>query len=134
MTIRNLLQKKKKKNMYLIACIPPSPKSQITSHPSCLFGAVPQSYLKCCFPVYSPHFAPNKTLLQLSCWAFLSQHYIYKKPVYADTSIPSQHHIVHFSFSFSYLQFPSLTLRILTLLLYNIFCIFPQLRTSFCIR
>ena len=28
-----------------------------------LFGAVSQSYLKCCLPGYSSHFAPNKTWL-----------------------------------------------------------------------
>ena len=31
--------------------------------PSYLFGAVSQSYLRCCLPGYSPHFVPNKTYL-----------------------------------------------------------------------
>ena len=41
-----------------------SPFPQITcilTFPPCLFGAVSQSYLKCCLLGCSPHFTPNKT-------------------------------------------------------------------------
>ena len=34
-----------------------------TDRPPCLFGAVCQSFLKCCLPGCSPHFAPSKTSL-----------------------------------------------------------------------
>ena len=40
---------------------PASPKSYMLTSPYSLFGAVSQSYLKCCLPGCSPHFAPNKT-------------------------------------------------------------------------
>ena len=35
-----------------------------------LLGAVSESYLSCCYPGYSPGFAPNKTTLTLSLFFF----------------------------------------------------------------
>ena len=46
------------KNMCLVACTSPSPESH--DLPPCLFGAVSQSYLRCCLPSCSPYLAPNK--------------------------------------------------------------------------
>ena len=40
---------------------PPSPKPYTLTFPHCCFGAVSQSYLRCCLPGCSPHFTPNKT-------------------------------------------------------------------------
>ena len=41
--------------------LPPSPPQSHTHLPaSHLFGAVSQSYLRCCLPDYSHHFAPDK--------------------------------------------------------------------------
>ena len=37
--------------------------SYILTFPPYIFGAVSQSYLKCCLPGYSSHFAPNKIWL-----------------------------------------------------------------------
>ena len=37
-----------------------SPKPYILTFPHCRFGAVSQSYVRCCLPGSSPHFAPNK--------------------------------------------------------------------------
>ena len=34
----------------------------ILNFPPCLFGGVSQSYLRCCLPGCSPHFAPNKNV------------------------------------------------------------------------
>ena len=51
----------------------PSPKSFIyiyIEHPSYLFRAVPQSYLRQCLPGYSPHFSPNTVFILLSCVSF----------------------------------------------------------------
>ena len=47
---------------YLIA----SPKSHILTFPSCFFGAVSQSYRRCCLLGCSPDFAPQK--------AYVTQH------------------------------------------------------------
>ena len=41
----------------------PSPKPYILTFPHCRFGAVSESYLRCCLLGWSPHFAPNKTSL-----------------------------------------------------------------------
>ena len=41
---------------------PPSPKPCILTFPHCRFGAVSQSYLRCCLLGFSLHFVPNKTL------------------------------------------------------------------------
>ena len=54
-------QKPSAKDMCLTACPPHPPKAPIYWSPPCLFGALSQSYLKCCFLINSPHFAPNKT-------------------------------------------------------------------------
>ena len=40
---------------------PPSPKPYILTFPHCCFGAVSQSYLRCCLPGCNPHIAPDKT-------------------------------------------------------------------------
>ena len=40
---------------------PLSPKPYILTFPHCHFGTVSQSYLRCCLPGCSPHFAPDKT-------------------------------------------------------------------------
>ena len=54
---------------------PPSPKPCILAFPHCRFGAVSQSYLRCCLPGCSPHFAPNKTsLTTLKLCIFFSPH------------------------------------------------------------
>ena len=42
---------------------PPSLKSYILTFPDFLFGAVSQSYLRCCLLGCGPHFTPNKTYL-----------------------------------------------------------------------
>ena len=55
------------KNMYLIACILPSPKSHILTSPPCLFGSVSQSYLRWCLLGCSPHFAPDILFCNLTC-------------------------------------------------------------------
>ena len=54
------------KNICLIACIPSSPKSHTCWPSPYLFGAVSQSYLRCCFPGFSPHFAPKSILTRNS--------------------------------------------------------------------
>ena len=41
---------------------PPSSKPYILNFPHCRFGAVSQSYLRCCLPGCSPHFAPKENL------------------------------------------------------------------------
>ena len=47
----------------------------ILSFPHCRFGAVSQSFLRCCLPGCSPHFAPNITYSQLSSGiSFFSRH------------------------------------------------------------
>ena len=51
---------------------PLSPKPYIFTSPYCHFGAVSQSYLWCCLPGCSPHFAPDKTTWNL--YIFLSWH------------------------------------------------------------
>ena len=43
----------------------PFTKTFILTFPHCCFGAVSRSYLRCCLPGCSPHFAPNKTTLKL---------------------------------------------------------------------
>ena len=53
------------KNMCLLACTLPSPKSHIHCF-LCLLRAVSQRYWKCCLPGYSLYFAPNKLNLKLS--------------------------------------------------------------------
>ena len=54
---------------------PSLPKPYILTFPQCRFGAVFQSYLWCCSPGCSPHFAPNKTYLTtLKLYIFFSQH------------------------------------------------------------
>ena len=45
------------KNTCLITRIPSSPRSHTYWPSTCLFGAVSQSYLKCCLLGYSPHIA-----------------------------------------------------------------------------
>ena len=50
---------------------PPSLKSYILSFPHCHFGAVSQSYLRCCLPGRSLHFAPNKTCSSQVVYLFL---------------------------------------------------------------
>ena len=52
------------KNTCLIACISPSTKiSYVLTFSTYLFGAVSQSYLRCCFPGCGLHFPPNNTQL-----------------------------------------------------------------------
>ena len=86
MTSRKLLPKKIKKKKYiyigLTACTP----SILTSHP-CLFGAVSQSYLRCCFPGCRPHFALNKTNLQLSHYAFSMSTYGSESVLWSSLSV-----------------------------------------------
>ena len=48
------------KNVCPIACTPFHQNDIYTDLSLCLFRAVPQSYLKCCLPGYSPQVAPNK--------------------------------------------------------------------------
>ena len=49
----------------------PSPKPYILTFPHCPFGAVSESYLRCCLLGCSPHFAPNKiSLTTLTSWFF----------------------------------------------------------------
>ena len=38
-----------------------SPKPYVLNFPHCRFGAISQSYMRCCLPSCSPHLAPNKT-------------------------------------------------------------------------
>ena len=73
----NLLQK----NTCLIACTPPLPKSYIYWPSPQLFGRVSQRYLRCSFPVYSPHFSPNKSLTHVV-------HFAPNKTIHAVTSPP----------------------------------------------
>ena len=78
----------KRKNMYLIAY---HHQNHINiDHPSLppgLFGAVPQSYLRCCLPGYSPHFATSKTdLTTLTLCIFLSPRGEGRKRKYECTS------------------------------------------------
>ena len=50
------------KNVCSVSCTSPFTKvTYILTFPHCLFGAVFQSYLKCCLLGYNPPFAPNKT-------------------------------------------------------------------------
>ena len=57
-TSRKLLEK------YVLGCMHSSftKITYILSFPPCLFGGVSQSYLRCCLPGCSPHFAPNKNV------------------------------------------------------------------------
>ena len=95
-TNRNLLEK------YVLVCIY-SPFTIITHILTfllpCLFGAVSQSYLRCCLLGCSPHFAPNKTKLAtlMLCFfffLFLSQDFftcwllIFKMLTILDSWIP----------------------------------------------
>ena len=80
------------KNLCLISCTPPLPKSHICCPSPCLFGAVSQSYLKCCFPGCSPHFPQTKLNLQLwHCEFFLSQQRYMPKGRFISTSLPDLH-------------------------------------------
>ena len=54
---------------------PPSPKPCILTFPCCHFGAVSQSYLRCCLPGCSPHFAPKLNSQLSSCTSFFSWHW-----------------------------------------------------------
>ena len=59
------------KNMWLIAHIPLSPKvTHRLTFPHYLFGAVSQSYPRCCLPGWSSHLPQIKLNSQLSCCAF----------------------------------------------------------------
>ena len=48
-----------------------SPFTKIAYIPLCLIGTASQSYLMCYLLGCSPHFAPQKLNLQLSCCALL---------------------------------------------------------------
>ena len=60
MRLAETCKKKKKKSAWLHV-FPLHQNHIYTDLPLCPFGAVSQSYLKCCLPGYSPHFAPSKT-------------------------------------------------------------------------
>ena len=87
---------------------PPSPKSYILTFLHCLFGTVSQSYLRCCLPGRSLHFAPNKTELATLTFCIFIVNTTFPCPLRLLTPVcfpSSQLFLLFFSSSRDYLGF-----------------------------